>query len=38
VLGPALYLKAIHGGQAKTAKGAAHQSAVLLRGGMLPQA
>jgi transposase len=38
VLGHALYLKAIHGGKAKNAKGDAHKIAVRLRGGMLPQA
>jgi len=38
VLGHALYMKAIHGGQAKNDKIDAHQIAVLLRGGMLPQA
>jgi hypothetical protein len=38
VLGHALYMKAIHGGKAKTDKIAAHKIAVLLRGGMLPQA
>jgi transposase len=38
VLGHALYMKALQGGKAKNDKIAAHQSAVLLRGGMLPQA
>jgi hypothetical protein len=38
VLGYALYMKAIHGGKAKNAKIDAHKIAVLLRGGMLPQA
>ncbi|HKB35231.1 MAG TPA: IS110 family transposase [Gemmataceae bacterium] len=38
VLGHALYMKAIHGGKAKTDKIDAHKVAVLLRGGMLPQA
>jgi transposase len=38
VLGPALYMKAIHGGKAKNDKIDAHKIAVLLRGGMLPQA
>ena len=38
VLGHALYMKAIHGGKAKNDKLDAHQIAVLLRGGMLPQA
>jgi hypothetical protein len=31
-------MKAIHGGKAKTDKIAPHKIAVLLRGGMLPQA
>jgi transposase len=38
VLGHALSMKAIHGGQAKNAKIDAHKIAGLLRGGMLPQA
>jgi transposase len=38
VLGHALYLRAIHGGKAKTEKLDSHKIAVLLRGGMLPQA
>ncbi len=38
VLGHALYRKAIHGGKAKTDKIDARKIAVLLRGGMLPQA
>src|SRR5712664_267782 len=38
VLGHALSLKASHGGKAKNDKIAAHKIAVLLRGGMLPQA
>jgi hypothetical protein len=38
VLGHALYLKAIHGGKAKTDQIDAYKIAVLLRGGMLPQA
>jgi transposase len=39
VLGHALYMmKAIHGGKAKNDKIDSHQIAVLLRGGMLPQA
>ena len=38
VLGHALYMKAIHGGKAKTDKIDAHKIAVLLRGGMLPVA
>jgi transposase len=38
VLGHALYRKAIHGGKAKTDQIDAHKLAVLLRGGMLPQA
>lgn len=38
VLGQALYMKAIHGGKAKNDKIDAHKIAVLLRGGLLPQA
>jgi transposase len=38
VLGHALYVKAIHGGKAKNDKIDAQKIAVLLRGGMLPQA
>ena len=38
VLGPALYMKASHGGKAKNDKIDAHKIAVLLRGGMFPQA
>jgi transposase len=38
VLGHALYMKAIHGGKAKHARIDAQKIAVLLRGGMLPQA
>jgi transposase len=38
VLGHALYMKAMHGGKAKNDKIEAHNIAVLLRGGMLPQA
>jgi transposase len=38
VLGHALYMKAIHGGKAKNDKIDGHKIAVLLRGGMLPQA
>jgi hypothetical protein len=38
VLGHALYMKAIHGGKANNDKLDAHKMAVLLRGGMLPQA
>src|SRR5262249_49333498 len=38
VLGHALYLKAIHGGQAKAGKMDALKIAALLRGGLLPQA
>jgi transposase len=38
VLGHALYRKAIHGGTAKNDKIDAQKIAVLLRGGMLPQA
>jgi transposase len=38
VLGHALSMKAIHGGKAKNDKIASQKIAVLLRGGMLPQA
>jgi transposase len=38
VLGHALYMKAIHGGKAKHDKIDAQKMALLLRGGMLPQA
>src|ERR671937_1222634 len=38
VLGHTLYMKAIHGGKAKNDKIDAQKIAVLLRGGMLPQA
>ena len=38
VLGHALYMKAIHGGKAKHDRIDAQNIAVLLRGGMLPQA
>jgi hypothetical protein len=38
VLGHAQYMKAIHGGKAKNDRLDAQKSAVLLRGGMLPQA
>jgi Transposase len=38
VLGHAHYMQAIHGGKAKNDRVDAHQIAVLLRGGMLPQA
>jgi len=38
VLGHALYMKAMHGGKAKNDTIDAHKIAVLLRGGMLPQA
>ena len=38
VLGHALAMKAIHGGKAKHDRIDSHQIAVLLRGGMLPQA
>jgi hypothetical protein len=38
VLGHARSMKAIHGGKAKTDPLDAHKIAVLLRGGMLPQA
>src|SRR5438094_7183053 len=38
VLGHALYMKAIHGGKAKNDKIDAQKIAVLLRGGVIPQA
>jgi transposase len=38
VLGHALYMKAIHGGKAKNDQIDAQKMAVLLRGGLLPQA
>ena len=38
VLGHALYMKAIHGGKAKNDRIDARKIAILLRGGMLPQA
>src|SRR5262249_16052494 len=38
ILGHALYMKAIHGGKAKNDKIDSQKIAVLLRGGMLPQA
>jgi transposase len=38
VLGHALYMKAVHGGKAKSDKIDAHKIAVLLRGGMFPLA
>jgi transposase len=38
VRGHALYMKAIHGGKANNDKIDSHKMAVLLRGGMLPQA
>ena len=38
VLGHALAMKAIHGGKAKNDRTDSHKIAVLLRGGMLPQA
>jgi len=38
VLGHALYMKAIHGGKAQNDKIDSHKIAILLRGGMLPQA
>ena len=38
VLGHALYMKAIHGGKTKNDKIDSQKIAVLLRGGMLPQA
>lgn len=38
VLGHALYMKAVHGGKAKSDKIDAHKIALLLRGGMFPLA
>jgi transposase len=38
VLGHALYMKAIHGGKAKNDKIDSHKIAVLLRGGLFPEA
>ncbi len=38
VLGHALSMKAIHGGKANNGTSAAHPSAVLWRGGLMPQA
>lgn len=38
VLGHALYMKAVHGGKSKNDKIDSHKIAVLLRGGMIPQA
>src|SRR5262249_50359883 len=38
ILGHALYMKAIHGGKTKNDRLDAHKIAVLLRGGMIPQA
>lgn len=38
VLGHALYMKAIHGGKVKNDKLDSHKIALLLKGGMLPQA
>ena len=38
VLGHALYMRAIHGGKAKNDKIDSHKIAMLLRGGMIPQA
>jgi transposase len=38
VLGPALYMQAIHGGKAKNDQIDSQKIAALLRGGMLPQA
>ncbi len=38
VLGHALYMRAIHGGKTKNDKLDAEKIALLLRGGMLPQA
>lgn len=38
ILGHALYMKAIHGGKAKNDRIDAHKIAVLMRGGMFPEA
>jgi transposase len=38
ILGHALYMKAIHGGKAKNDRLEAYKIAMLLRGGMIPQA
>ena len=38
ILGHALYMRAIHGGKAKNDKIDSHKIAVLIRGGMFPQA
>jgi transposase len=38
VLGHALYMRAIHGGRAKNDRIDSHKIAVLLRGGLIPQA
>ena len=38
VRGPALYMQALHGGKAKNDQRESHKMAVLLRGGLLPQA
>lgn len=38
ILGHALYMKAIHGGKAKNDKIDSHKIAVLIRGGMFPEA
>ncbi len=38
ILGHALYMKAIHGGKAKNDKIDSHKIAVLMRGGMFPEA
>lgn len=38
ILGHALYMRAIHGGKAKNDKIDSHKIAVLMRGGMFPQA
>jgi transposase len=38
VLGHALYMKAIHGGKAKNDKLDSHKIALLVRGGLIPQA
>jgi transposase len=38
ILGHALYMKAIHGGKAKNDKIDSHKIAILMRGGMFPEA
>ncbi len=38
ILGHALYMRAIHGGKAKNDKIDSHKIAILMRGGMFPEA